>query len=171
MRRCLLLTGLCLAGLALVTSPPLLYPQKPAGKDQPRPKGIEGVWTEVLWEEEGMLISMVPRAMIGVNRRFHLWKISKGTIEKGETRRDAFELDPGGQAGAIDLLPPDKKGQRTLGIYVLKGDYLLLCFGRKARPKAFTHSEENPARIYVLRRGEVADPGARVLPEGGKKGK
>jgi WD40 repeat protein len=55
MRRCLLLTGFCLAGPLLLFPPPPLHPQKPAAKGQPKPKVSEGVWTQLFMERDGSL--------------------------------------------------------------------------------------------------------------------
>src|SRR5262249_24290926 len=137
-------------------------------KGQPKVKTIEGVWTAISKETEGEIISMLPDPIPRLNAPitgYYLWKISKETIEMGPDfdefplQRYTYKLNPGGQADALDLIPSDKKEHKGMAIYSLKNDYMMICFGRNARPKWFSSSIENPTTIHILRRGKQRTTG------------
>jgi uncharacterized protein (TIGR03067 family) len=96
--------------------------------------------------------------------------------------RYTYKLNPEKQADAIDLnldaidldhvdkaqrkKIDDKEKKTQPSIYYVKGDYLMICIGRYARPKSFTSSKDNPTTIYVLRRGKLLNkPNDRDTPE------
>jgi uncharacterized protein (TIGR03067 family) len=97
-----------------------------------------------------------------------LWKINKETIETGTGKKDApppyrytYRLNPENQEGAIDLIQLDNekdkkmkdKQEAQLGIYFVKGDYLMISFGPSdVRPKDFTTSNDNRNWLRILRR-------------------
>jgi uncharacterized protein (TIGR03067 family) len=75
------------------------------------------------------------------------------TTDNGKTRRLAFKIDPRRRPKTIDLTNPDKK-QTLLGIYLLKGDRLKLCFGAPgaARPTGFDAKEGTKTVLFFLKR-------------------
>lgn len=176
MKRRLFMTCFSLVCLLLLFWQSSLCPQEKPGESRPKPKPIEGVWTEISHEMEGEIVSLLvpipPLPNMPITGHY-IWKISKDTIERGSDRKDRFpldrasyELNPGGLEGAIDAIPLDdktkdkeKKGKRKkgLGIYCVRDDYLIICFGRGSRPKSFTSSEDNPNQVHVLRRGRLDD--------------
>lgn len=185
MKRCVFLTSMCMVWFFLLSWQSLLYPQGESGKTQPKPKAIEGFWTEISYEKEGEIITMLPDPIPRLNAPitgYYLWKISKETIEMGPDRKDRFpmyrytyKLNPGSQADAIDLNLDavnleiaDKEKRRKLNanekktqpaIYFVSGNYLMICIGRDSRPKSFTTSEDNHNRVHILRRGKLKSTG------------
>lgn len=83
-----------------------------------------------------------------------------------------YDLNPGKQEGAIDLLPlnEDKDKKKGLAIYFVKDDYMIICLGKDSRPKSFTISKDNPNRVHILRRHDPksSDPDS-VKPKGKDK--
>jgi uncharacterized protein (TIGR03067 family) len=139
------------------TSP--VFPHAKPGENKHKPNELEGIWTLVSEENEGRVLSFLPRSSGNAGDFVLLWKISKDEIDMGN--RYAYELNPKKQPGTIDLIRLDKDGKkilkdRGLAIYFIKDDWLFICEGQDKRPDAFTTSGKPSAWfLLVLRRGEL----------------
>jgi hypothetical protein len=168
MKRGSMVIGLGILAFSLIGWRSPLYPQeKPSGK-KAKPPEIEGLWIEVSRESEGKMVSSLPEPhnRIGSTVVF-LWKISKDKIETGPDNhlfpmiRMIYEFIPGNKAGMIDLIPLDKNGKKMVkdksqAIYVLKDDWLFICWSTEMRPETFATFGNGPKReLCVLRRSKV----------------
>ena len=147
-----------------------LSSQESAGEKKGKPNEIEGVWTQAFLENRGKVDSCLPGILGQPNPRApvpHLWKISKEKMEVGPDNdkfpalRVAYELNPNNKAGTMDLVAIDKDGKKNpkekwQAIYVLKDDWLFICWSQNERPESFTTTGKSISRVlYVLRRGKL----------------
>ncbi len=161
---------LVLPVIALVIWVSFLWPQSGQFRS---PKGkalIEGVWTQICYENEGDIDLMLP-GPIALNSSVlsppYIWRISKENIDKGPnnqifpTERFISRFLPGNK---LDMVPTDAKGKKLpkagklLAYYHLKDDYLFICWSYLGdpRPESFTTSVNTKTRmLVVLRRGII----------------
>lgn len=182
MRHCFIVAGLCISSFFLLSWRSSPCPQEAPGKAKSTPNSIEGEWFQISSEMEGGVGSSLPDTRPPMPGEltitdYYIWRITGKTIEMGPDKegwfpqwRDTYELNPDNQEGTIDITSLDEgrenekedKPKRTRGIYFVKGDYLLICIGRDARPKDFTSSKDNPNRVFVLRRGKLRFGGSNI---------
>ena len=150
-----------------------VWPQDLSADKKAKPSPIDGVWTWVSWENQGRVVSFLPRRPPAVGLGMvetgpYLWMISKNEIQCGPDdggfiplQRYTFELNPGNKEGLIDLVSYSKNGQKVVetklpAIYALIDDYLLICMSEETRPESFSTSGKPATRnLVVLRRGKL----------------
>lgn len=120
-------------------------PKPAAGEDQQK---LQGVWTVVDAKRSG--------------EPYDDWKGDQLVFDGGRlmvksqvrAERATFTLDPSKEPKTIDIQGGNDRDRRVLGIYILEGDHLKLCFARPGddRPADFTGKENSRQMLVVLKR-------------------
>lgn len=163
------LSSLCIACLFLFNCSSRPCSQETPGKSGSESNALVGRWTEICTDIEGKITSRLPDIQadrwLRINHPIE-WEITREIIGMQlnpmgvPQSRFSYQLNPGGLKGAIDCTYlPDKedkvKPKRRFGIYFVRDDYLLLCFGGDVRPKKFSGTKENGCSIFILRKGKL----------------
>jgi hypothetical protein len=133
-----------------------------------------GVWTVVHSEVEGDAAASLrnpagrpPAGDRGTVMPPMVWKIARENIDEGwenlnfPSARHKCQWNPGGETGTVNLTALDRQGKKlqpepSRGIYLRKGDVLIICYSldNTPRPARFTTAAKSKSVLVMLRRGK-----------------
>jgi uncharacterized protein (TIGR03067 family) len=119
-------------------------PPATAVKDE---AAVLGTWTTVAIEVNGQT---VPETEFKSFKWVFTADELKWTDERGNTF--LYKLDASKKPKQIDLTFPENKTETTEGIYVLEGDSLKVCIGKKDRPTDLTAKAGSRRYLYTMTR-------------------